>query len=1837
MFNTINTIFDKNTKNHNDNDSTAHWALIESYFSKEHLQQLVRHQLESYNDFITRQIPETINMFNPATIVSEHDFDKKSGKYALEISITFENFGIYRPQIHENNGATKLMFPQEARLRNFTYASSMTVNMNIKYIIRTGEMLENIQTIYKVLPKIHIGKIPIMLRSSVCVLTHYKHMPAEITGECKMDPGGYFIINGSEKTCLGQERAAENMVFCFNITKNNSKWSYIAEIKSVPDWKCISPKQISIMMSQKSNSYGYSMWIQIPRLKQPIPLVIAFRALGIISDKEICQKIVLDIDSPNNQLFLENIKATLVEANTCMTQEAAIKYITSQVIYTPLNMDKETGQAKKREFALEVLNNDLFPHCHNKVQQVYFLGYMTLRLLKCYNAMIPPDDRDSYTNKRIDLTGILLNNLFRNYLNKLVKDMQKQVVREINNGSWRSTEDFGNIINLTNIYKIVKSTTIENGFKRALATGDFGIKQTNSNKVGVAQVLNRLTYVSSLSHLRRCNTPIDKSGKLIPPRKLHNSTWGFLCPAETPEGASVGVVKNISYLATITIASSTLPIREYLSTQIIALDQEPNLYNYVKVIVNGAWIGITKDPINLYNSLKEKKHKGIINVYTSVVFNYKTKEIIVCNDAGRLIRPVLKVQNNKILVSDEIIKRVRTGELEWEDLLTDCKTDESIIEYIDPMEQSWSMIAMNNKELNLYNPNIIRKYTHREIHPSTIFGILASCIPFPEHNQAPRLTYQCLGVNETVWMADGRKLKITDVKIGDKVLTFHPETLDVTETKVVNQFVRKNEYPIYELTTISGRDIIATGDHKFMTDCGWKTVDEMRENPEIRVGITMTDYTINIIPEQNHKKEQKEAVSSILSEDGFIEKMRELEVDETDNRKVSKIFKYVNALKGINMLPLNTNNKNLAVLSRMIGFLYADGTINVYQKNRDGKYKYKEFQCAFDFGVENDAIQFQKDVARCGFKTVKILEGTRTFVSSHDPTMRKQTHHTFSCTYNGCFPAFLISLGISFGKKTEHNRSQISDWIMNTPEYSRQFLKGFQGGDGCKIRYDKNSLSIRIAHTSQQINPLYEKSLAYFMAQCVTILKSFDIEVTNEIKSELVQEDRTRISYNISSKNINLVNYFEKIGYAYAETKNNVSFINVEYLKMKIKYLADNKLTALKKITDFISVDKFNENIIIKNNCMFQPIKSIVLQPDGMIADIEVESENHSFIAGKNYKSKNCAMGKQAMGIYVTNYDTRMDKTAYVHTYGMRPLVDTRLMNMIDLHKIPSGAQVVVAIMTYTGYNQEDSILFNKGSIERGLFQATIYHTEKDEDKKIHGDQEIRCRPDPSKTKSMKFGNYDKVAENGVIPENEIVANRDIIIAKVLPIKENRNNHSKVIKFEDQSRIYRTKEETYIDKNYIERNGDGYNFAKVRLRTLRQPVIGDKFSCYTPDHDILTSIGWINIANINKNHKVATLGALNTLIYQYPEEVMLYDCDEDVYELNTSQISLKVTKNHRMWVGNRDGTNFKIKTAEECYGKRCCYMKNCENWSPDFSGKYPEQLKLNDTKTEATHFLIYNEKKEIVHELEINAWIKFFGIWIAEGCAYKTNKNCYIDVSAHKDRVKVALDEVANVLEWKWSKCDDTKKNGNTHINARYRIFNKYIVNYMCPHSVGAINKSLPEWVWYLSKEQCLLFLESMELGDGHIMKNGTPRYDTSSVKLADDYQRLCLQAGFSANLYLKSEAGHESYCEPRDEIFKQTVDAWRLTRVTVQNSPLVNKNIKAKSGENRLDEYIHYTGKVYCCKVGGEGIIYVKRNGKPSWCGNSRHKRLCRKASCSNNLGSYSRKNSCAPKYIVY
>ncbi|NBO42718.1 MAG: hypothetical protein EBU92_14625, partial [Betaproteobacteria bacterium] len=409
---------------------------------------------------------------------------------------------------------------------------------------------------------------------------------------------------------------------------------------------------------------------------------------GVTSDREICEYILLNTDTEKEAELLEALRASILDAKSYKTQDDALRHLMSMVSYVPMVqsftgnattaestasseaqtqapyqtdaqstqtqqqqqpqedsmwvMDEEKkrewaayGQKKKMDFTVELINNDVFPHCRNRIQKLYMLGHMARRLLYISKGWSKADNRDSYVNKRIDLTGVSLNNLFRNYYHRMTKDMTKEINRQIKNGTWRSTDDVASIVSKSNIYKIVKPSTIKTGMIRALSTGDFSTKQANSNKVGVAQVLNRLTYQATLSHLRRINTPVDKSSEMIDPRKLHGTQWGFLCHVETPEGSSIGLVKNLSSHAHITIPGNSGPLYEYVRPFVTLIEDVASpreLYGKVKVLINGVWMGVVKDSstagaMAFYQNMKDKKTKGIINIYTSVVFDYVRAEI----------------------------------------------------------------------------------------------------------------------------------------------------------------------------------------------------------------------------------------------------------------------------------------------------------------------------------------------------------------------------------------------------------------------------------------------------------------------------------------------------------------------------------------------------------------------------------------------------------------------------------------------------------------------------------------------------------------------------------------------------------------------------------------------------------------------------------------------------------------------------------------------------------------------------------------------------------------------------------------------------------------------------------------------------------------------------------------------------------------------------------------------------------------------------------------------------------------------------------------------------------
>jgi len=705
------------------------WNAIRSYFRTQGVSRLVEHQIESFEDFIRNKLPLIVS--STAPIVVWHEMDETTKKYKYEFRLSFENITYLKPRIQEATGRVKPMFPQEARVRNFTYAAQMFCD--VRFVARTykGATLAEFDEAVRVFSGVSLGKVPVMLGSSLCVLSDYP-MSREEMGECPNDPLGYFIIHGSERTILCQEKVADNRIMVFYNKKTASKYTYTVEIKSLHESFTTPPKKLEIRISSKFNGLGYPLMLCAPRFREDIPLMVMFRALGIEEDEKIA-KLIWGEDIEN----AENLSASFKECSDIQvyTREDAIKYLSMHLQYATAHEDKcsyvrtllETECLPHVKFGGEVVDSKTI-----EARKCILIASMVRRVMMTEQGRIAIDDRDSYPNKRIVTTGSLLTHLFRQLFQKVCKDIRGKFVHEVNNDTWKKGEPQPlDVLNINNLYKILKVSTIEGKLKQALATGNFTVQglgtsgnsnASNATKVGVSQVLNRLSYLATVSHLRRIQTPVEKSGKLLAPRKLHGTSWGYVCPVETPEGHSVGIVKALSMLTSITQhtpSAVTLNVLESLKS-IVWIRQSKD-YGGTAVIVNGVVVGYTTDPVNVHSELKNAKRTFRLHPHTGIAWNILQNTITIESDGGRFARPLFRVMNEQCMsgpASDV-----------WNDWATSC------IEFIDSSESETVRIAMTPKE-------ITKLHTHCEIHPTMILGHMASSIPMSDHNQSPRNTYQ---------------------------------------------------------------------------------------------------------------------------------------------------------------------------------------------------------------------------------------------------------------------------------------------------------------------------------------------------------------------------------------------------------------------------------------------------------------------------------------------------------------------------------------------------------------------------------------------------------------------------------------------------------------------------------------------------------------------------------------------------------------------------------------------------------------------------------------------------------------------------------------------------------------------------------------------------------------------------------------------------------------------------------------------------------------------------------------------------------------------------------------
>ena len=682
-----------------------------------------QHHLDSYNEFVDITIKKVIASMNPFPIVKQNDNIEVyiGGKSTSDIYIT-----------------TPKHLPNICRIKNLTYESELRADI---HVYNNGEE----SFIQK---DVLLCKIPIMVHSNKCFLHNMNHKQLVEAGECPFDKGGYFIVNGKEKVIISQDRNIDNKLFVSK-PQNKAKYELQGYIKCVPEGTSVFPKTLwmyqTVPMTKDSNDWCIK--VAIPHIAEPINLFHVMRILGVETDKQIVDLI--------GEEYAAELRPTIVHAHkkeNMLTQEDTINYYS-----------KLTKFANKDNL-LYVLYEDFLPNVpYSLVHKANYLAYLTRKFLNVITKKEEIEDRDSHINKRIGISGFLLGDIFKDFYNDFRVQTRTKIDR-IYNIDGKITEDSTRKFDFFS-----QSPKFQTGLIKSLK-GNWGLLNDSSQQ-GIVQDLNRLSYMGFLSHLRRVNTPLGATVKVRKPHQLDCTQWGIMCPCESPDGASIGLLRNLAMLCYISSSSDYTDIIKYV--------KKFDVFNYIdfdeltirdikrtKFILNNNWIACCSEPHVLYNYLRVLKRCGVIDKMTSVTWNYRDNVILVHTDAGRCCRPLLVVQKGKVLLRGLEEKQQRT----WDELVTGSESKTTITGLIDSTNISKTIQVLNKvagvieyldvEEVNHANIGMTEKddlsyKTHIEIHPSTIFSIYTSTIPFSNHNQAPRNIFsgaqgkQALGIYAT--------------------------------------------------------------------------------------------------------------------------------------------------------------------------------------------------------------------------------------------------------------------------------------------------------------------------------------------------------------------------------------------------------------------------------------------------------------------------------------------------------------------------------------------------------------------------------------------------------------------------------------------------------------------------------------------------------------------------------------------------------------------------------------------------------------------------------------------------------------------------------------------------------------------------------------------------------------------------------------------------------------------------------------------------------------------------------------------------------------------------------
>ena len=706
---------------------------------------LVRHHLDSFSDLLTTKIPNFIKGSNPQRIlVDERIVDVYIGGKNNKIS--------YKPPT-DGDEEKFTVLPHLCRLENKTYALEIRADIDIEYTVGDKPTTKTFENVL-------LGKIPLMLKSSLCSLSSMTPEELKQAGECSFELGGYFIINGAEKVLLSQERLGDNIPYATkrvlppsskqkrgltekegeskieNASKED-KFEYIAGIRSISEdgtngpyshflmippanQKPNDPKQLKEVSDYAVFSTSRLATITLPGFTQPIPLLSVFTALGVANDADLYDTILAGIPASERSQYDEIFMELVMSHETYITQEMAKEQDESDPDFLFLKRQTRTRSAGA---VFTNLFKAMFPHCEKRDEstasffrrKAYILGNMVRMAMDVAIGKTGKSDRDHFRFKRLDSSGDLCFQMFRKIYKEVAKEMLTKIDSRIHfEQQAYAGEKIANVVQSENINYYWKGRQFLEIFEKSF-------KGQWDGKDGVSQELSRLAYLGTVAHMRRVNLQMDKGTKVVEPRRIHASTWGIMCPVDNPDGGNIGMIKSMALLCNISTASPSSEVLNLLKARKEFTDItliHPSTWNpvWTKVFLNSDFIGVLENTESVHSLLLSKRREGELQRYVSLCWNRLNNEYIIFTDSGRPSRPIYREKTQ----IDDIQKCKK-----WVEMLEH-------MDYIDAQETECLRISMTPFSK-----------LPSEIHGTAIFSASASIVPNADFNQAPRNFFSC--------------------------------------------------------------------------------------------------------------------------------------------------------------------------------------------------------------------------------------------------------------------------------------------------------------------------------------------------------------------------------------------------------------------------------------------------------------------------------------------------------------------------------------------------------------------------------------------------------------------------------------------------------------------------------------------------------------------------------------------------------------------------------------------------------------------------------------------------------------------------------------------------------------------------------------------------------------------------------------------------------------------------------------------------------------------------------------------------------------------------------------